>query len=73
MSNHKARQAARKASKDAPRDPNCQDADDIDAAIDEHEHGGAAKPISLHPLDFDTAIGGLMRVKVPPMPGRRDS
>jgi len=31
----------------------------------EEEHGGAAKPISLYPLDFPTAIRGLLAVKWP--------
>ncbi len=32
----------------------------------EKEHGHRAKPISLHPLDFRTAIKGLLAVKWPP-------
>ena len=39
--------------------------------IDAHEHGGAAKPVSLWPLDFDTAIGGLVGVRVPSESKRR--
>jgi len=29
-------------------------------------HGGAAKPISLQPLDFEKAIGALLSAKWPP-------
>jgi hypothetical protein len=32
----------------------------------EKEHGHRAKPISLHPLDFGTAIKGLLAVPWPP-------
>ena len=31
-----------------------------------HEHGHQAKPISLYPLDFETAIRGLLAVPWPP-------
>ena len=31
----------------------------------EKEHGHRAKPISLHPLDFQTAMKGLLAVKWP--------
>lgn len=46
---------------------------------EEHEHGARAKPISLHPLDFATAMKGLLAVKWPaekdrkPRKGRRAS
>ena len=41
------------------------------AVLDEHEHGHRAKPISLYPLDFETAIKGLLAVKWPPTKKRK--
>jgi len=39
----------------------------IDAALrDEHTHGHQAKPISFWPLDFETALEGLLAVPWPP-------
>lgn len=39
----------------------------IEAVLrDEHEHGHQAKPISFHPLDFETALEGLLAVRWPP-------
>lgn len=32
---------------------------------EEHEHGARAQPISLYPLDFATAVKGLLAVKWP--------
>ena len=37
----------------------------------EKEHGHRAKPISLHPLDFGTAIKGLLAVPWPVKKKRR--
>jgi hypothetical protein len=35
------------------------------------EHGHRAKPISLYPLDFRTALRGLLAVKWPPKPKKK--
>ncbi len=37
----------------------------------EKEHGHRAKPISLYPLDFATAIKGLLAVLWPPKQKRK--
>jgi hypothetical protein len=37
----------------------------------EKEHGHRAKPISLYPLDFATALKGLLAVKWPPKPKKK--
>jgi hypothetical protein len=37
----------------------------------ERKHGHRAKPISLYPLDFETALEGLLAVKWPPAPKQR--
>jgi len=37
---------------------------------EEHKHGGAAKPVSLWPLDFETAIRRLVGVTLPTSRGK---
>ncbi len=58
-------QKAKSATGRQSRAPDAADA--ADKQIDlEKTHGNRAKPISLHPLDFQTAIRGLLRKKWPP-------
>ncbi len=39
--------------------------------VDLEKHGHRAKPISLYPLDFETAIKGLLAVPWPPKKKKR--
>ena len=61
MTDKKARASTRRTVR-APTEPAVSERE-LDL---EKTHGHRAKPISLYPLDFQTALKGLLAVKWPP-------
>ena len=64
MKNKKAKRSTRRTVR-APHDPTGPPISEATEKAEEHEHGHRAKPVSIWPLDFETAMRGLVAVKWP--------